>query len=156
MKLSKQNLTPRKFEDVSSIEYSLFTCPLITWPNKNVLIAEFRGECRDNADAAFMTGIVKAANEMWFVSALVLDWQKLKYEWGDEIAQPMGALGIHRVNDKNINAPTAIIVSNLNRLGLTSLVKQEMDGKPERLLFSSFEEALAAVDKQAYSIFKTP
>jgi hypothetical protein len=156
MKLSETKLTPRKFKDVSSIEYSLFTCPLITWPDKNVLVAEFRGECRDNGDADFMTGIIKAANEVWFVSALILDWRKLKYEWGNEIAQPMGALGIHRVNNKNISAPTAIIVSDLNSSGLTSLVNQEMDGKPEELLFNSLEEALAAVDKQAHEIFTAP
>jgi phage major head subunit gpT-like protein len=160
MNLSEIKLTPRKFEDISAIEYSLYTCPLISWPNMKALVAEFRGECGhgsgSNADAAFMAGIVKAAQEAWPAAALILDWRQLKYEWGDEIVKPIDALGTRRVGDKSINAPAAVIISDLNRVGLTSLVKQEMGENPDELLFNSLEEALAAVDKQAHRIYETP
>ena len=124
------------------------------------LVAEFRGECGygsgSNADAAFMAGIVKAAQEAWPASALILDWRQLEYEWGDEIGKPIDAFGTCRVDGKNISAPTAVIISDLNRVGLTSLVKQEMGGNTDELLFNSLEEALVAVDKQAHRIYKTP
>ncbi len=159
MHVSETELTPRRFEDLSSIEYSLYTCPLITWPYMNALVAEFRGECGEgsgsNADAAFMAAIVKAAQEAWPAVALILDWRKLKYEWGDEIVKPIDAFGTCRVGDKSINAPAAVIVSDLNRVGLTSLVKLEMGEEPDELLFNSLEEALVAVDRQAHRIYKT-
>ena len=43
--------------------------------------------------------------------------------------------------------PVAVVVSDLNRKGLTSLVVQEMGADPRRWLFESIEEAALAVDK---------
>ena len=44
--------------------------------------------------------------------------------------------------------PLAIVVSDLNREGLTSLVKEELLEDPKHWLFESLEDALNAVDKE--------
>jgi len=153
-------LTPRKFEEVSSLGYSIFTCPLESWTYMKCLVIEFRGECgygsNSNGDAAFMTGIIKAADSIWHSAGLILDLRQLKYKWGDEMVKAIGALGSCRVKDSYMPFPTAIIVSDLNRNGLTSLAKAEMQVDPTELLFDDIETALSAVDRKAQQIYGRP
>jgi len=180
--VSKSNpiqLTPRKFEDLSALDYSIFTCPLTEWSYKICLIIEFKGECglgcKSNSDATFMTAIVKAACEAWGASALILDLRELKYEWGDQMTRVLDACGsfdtnrlllmsalgeelaapdVTKIPRAHLAFPTACIVSDLNRAGLTSLVKQEMGMSPDELLFQSVEAAVIAVESKLLRIFK--
>src|SRR6266550_5869970 len=96
MSLSEIKLTPRKFEDLCSLEYALATCAMISWPymeQMECLVVHFSGECgngsRNNRTgyAEFMSAIIKAAVEAWKPVALILDLRQLKYEWGDEMGQ---------------------------------------------------------------------
>lgn len=173
-------LTPRKFEDLSPLEYSLFTCPLPQWPSKECLIVEFTGECgaghQSNGDAAFMTAIVKAALEAWEASALILDLRKLKYEWGDQMTRVLAACGsfdlgrlqlmsafgeelavadVTKIPKAYLAFPTACVVSGLNRTGLISLVKQEMGMNPDEILFETTDAALIAVESKLLRVFKS-
>jgi len=150
-------LTEHKLESLSSLSYSIFTCPLITWDYMECLVVAFKGECGhgsgSNGDAAFMTAIIKAAAAVWRPAGCLLDLRQMKYEWGDEMLRPICAFDPCHVGDKLVDFPMAVVVSNLNRRGFTSLVRQEMDGDPGELLFDSIEAALAAVDKQAQRIY---
>jgi len=98
--------------------------------------------------------MVKAGLQGFEPSALVLDLEKLKYEWGDMMTSVFCA-----GQGQYINAefPTAVVVSNLNREGLTSLVEMEMRAKVTDWLFGSLTEAFDAVDqKQSALIQKRP
>ena len=188
MNLSEIQLTPRKFEYLCSLEYSLATCAMISWPQREqmeCLVVEFSGECGKGTCnsrtgyAEFMSAIVKAAVEAWKPVALILDLRQLKYEWGDEMNglfyacdsfQPgpltlRSIFGVYpdlaeselsKMTKESLSFPTAVIVSELNRTGMTSLVKDEMGKSPDDLLFETLEDALAAVDRQAQRIFKKP
>ncbi len=183
-------LTPRKFEDLSSLKYSLFTCPLITWPDKQdmvCLVVEFRGECgqgTQNYDyAGFMSAIIKAAVEAWEPVALIMDLRQLKYRWGDEMTKPFRACApfqagstmlrsifgsypnlvesdLKKITNESLAFPMAVVVSELNRTGLTSLVKDELrrelgkEMNPSDFLFETLEDALAAVDRRLQKIFQ--
>ncbi len=160
----------------------MFTCPSLTWPTWESLIVEFRGECgygcRSNGDATFMTALIKAGLEAWHPFALILDLRKMKYEWGDQMSCPLCAGDAYRPDpldlewmflsaylvERDVNKipkeflefPRACVVSDLNREGLTSLVRLEMRKNPAELLFETLEEALTSVDCQAKRLFKSP
>ena len=186
----KIKLTPRKFEDLSSLKYSLFTCPLITWPDKQgmlCLVVEFGGECgqgtQDHGYADLMSAIIKASVDAWRPMALIMDLRPLKYRWGDEMTKPFRACApfqalslkfgsiceeypnlvesdLSRITNESLAFPMAVVVSELNRTGLTSLVKVELPrelGKemnPDDFLFETLEDALEAVDRQLQKIFQ--
>lgn len=59
----------------------------------------------------------------------------------------------HKIDGKNIPFPVAALVSDRNRKGLTSLVRDEMDAQPELLLFESFEAAVQEIEKQITTIY---
>lgn len=194
MQTKEIKLTPRKFEDLSSLKYSMFTCPLITWPDGGMqcLVIQFRGECGKSTEnngsgyELFMSTIIKAAMTAWQPVALVLDLRQLKYVWGDEMSIPfhthrtfeprellMGSIfgeypklvkgdleELDKIAKDELALPMAAVVSELNRTGLTSLVKEELSrdfGKemnPEDILFETLEDALASVDQRLQKIFQ--
>ena len=88
-----------------------------------------------------MTAIVSAALAAWEPIALIIDLRKMKYEWGDEIDKALCA-GDNIFIDGSF--PTAIVVSELNREGLTSLLQDEMQQDPNEWLFDSIDHALAS------------
>lgn len=97
MPSSEVKLTPCKFEDLCSLEYALFTCPLVSWPEfseMKCLVVRFEGECGKGTSntgqgfASFMSAIITAAIEAWEPVALILDLRELKYDWGDEMSAP--------------------------------------------------------------------
>jgi hypothetical protein len=184
-------LTPRKFEDLSPLKYSLATCPTITWRNweqMKCLVTAFQGECGRGVDgdggdyAGFMSVIIKAAIEAWDPVALILDLRELKYEWGDELTLPLHAPffdpgkvqhqsffgnrpklaegGLNGVANKSLAYPMAVVISDLNRTGLTSLVKDELSlEESENTINSSdlvatLEDAWENVDQRLQKIFQ--
>ena len=143
-------LTERKLEELSSsLKYKIYTCPFEKQSQLEAIVVAFYGKygfgSAGNGDATFMTAIIMAALAGWEPSGLVIDLRQMKYEWGDLIVKAIDA-GANRY----INAPfpTAIVISDLNREGLTSLVSDEMDEEPSKWLFESLETAMREVEKQ--------
>lgn len=59
------------------------------------------------------------------------------------------------MNDEEVDFPIAAIVSDLNRDGLASLVKEEMRSNPEALLFETMDDArkrVIEIAKKTYRI----
>lgn len=71
--------------------------------------------------------------------AIVFDFRRLKYEYGDNMAELLGRWGV----------PFAVVVSPINVEGLTSLVRSELPPEdPESVLFPTLQEAIAGVQAQ--------
>ncbi|HEY3320970.1 MAG TPA: hypothetical protein VGP72_10935 [Planctomycetota bacterium] len=106
-----------------------------------VLVIAFDGEA--SPSFAYMDAMIAAGKAGWDPVALLLDLRKLRYEWGDEMGRTLSdakASGFER------QLPLAVVVSELNRAGLTSLIRDELFGKPEQWLCDSLEAALAMLD----------
>lgn len=71
-------------------------------------------------------------------AGLILDLRELEYWWGDQMAQTLALV--------HVDAPTVkvvAIVSDLNRQGMTSLVRDELFCDPSRWLADGEEQAKA-------------
>ena len=77
--------------------------------------------------------------------AVILDFTTLRYEWGDEMARILFACSIDPL-DSDLRIPVAVIISGLNREGITSLVLDEMDEEPCNWIYQSLDEAIAAIE----------
>lgn len=137
-------IIPLDFADLSEAKVFFASCPLPSLPDDEVLIVGFEGEAGNSHEHCgtftFMRAMITAGVVAWDPTAVVLDLRRLAYEWGDDML---------RVLDVEGDAPVAVVVSDLNREGLTSLVEEEIPGRPEDWLFESIEEAVAAVDRAA-------
>jgi hypothetical protein len=107
------------------------------------LIIAFSGRA-DNEDEycdAFdvMPAVIHAAVSHWSPRVVVLDLRELEYQWGDWMTQTLIAAE---------PLPTAVVISDRNRTGLTSLVSHEMFYHPPDWLYETLEDALAAVVAQ--------
>jgi hypothetical protein len=143
----KMHKTALKLEDLSSIKYEFFACTLPDQSRLNTLIVVFEGEYRygsaGNPDAQFMTAIIKAGLAAWDPPALILDLQQLYYAWGDLMVEVLCSGQDLLLNQP---VPTAVVVSDRNVQGLTSLVLDEMLSDPKKWLFTSLESALSSID----------
>ena len=74
---------------------------------------------------------------------VILDLRDLAYEWGDMMVNPFGAGHQHYIDS---DLPVVAVISDLNRVGLTSLVTDEMQFDPANLLFETMEAALKHLD----------
>jgi hypothetical protein len=144
------DLTPHSLTEMSDVKVAFFTCPLPSKSYCEALIVRCTGECgfgsNSNADAQFMTAMVKAGLAAWEPVALVLDLRELKYQWGDQMLGVLCA-GEGYYYDWS-SPPTAVVVSGLCRDGLTSLIEKEMGGNQRAAdwLYESIEDAVSAVD----------
>ncbi len=142
-------LIERKLKDLSNLHYKIFTCSLPKRSHLDAIVVTFEGEygygSKGDGDAHFMAAIIKAALVAWRTSALVIDLRKMTYEWGDLIAMAIAA-----GQDQYIDAPfpTAIIVSDHNRTGLTSLIRDEILGNPSEWLYNTLKDAINAVEER--------
>lgn len=129
-----------------SVEHRFFSAPLPSLPRSRALVVKFSGcsgvGCANNVDAIYMEAVIASGLIHFSHQALVLDLQEMSYEWGDQMVRPLGAGQGHYVD---ADLPTAVVVSDLNREGLTSLVRDEMLADPSEWLFDTLEEALARV-----------
>jgi len=148
-------LVPCSLDQLSAATYSfargeLLTSPLPDCPRATVLLVAFDGAAgnthQDIGTFAFMKAMIVAGLEAWRPEALILDLRRLRYSWGDEMHDTLAAADgwCRRA------FPTAVVVSDLNRVGLTSLVVREMGRDPQDLLFDSIDEAVSALDQQQY------
>jgi hypothetical protein len=143
-------LTRRTLEALSDLTYELYTCPFEKHSHADALIVSFKGEygygSQGNGDAGFMTAIIKAGLSAFEPLALIIDLREMKYEWGDLIIRALGA-----GDDQYVEAPfpTAVLASELNREGLTSLITHEMEGEsPAKWLYETLEGAMSALEEE--------
>jgi len=150
-------LTRRILNELSNLQYKIFTCPFEKRLQQEALIVAFEGEygngSKGNGDALFMTAIIKAALAAWDSVALILDLRAMMYEWGDLIGSAVFA-GADRYFDAPF--PTSIVISDRNREGMTSFMRDEVGQDPQKWLFDSLEEALRAVEEQLQTRERTP
>ncbi len=150
-------LTERRLDELSNLRYRIFTCPFGKRSDQTAIVVGFEGEygygSKGNGDALFMTAIIKAALAAWDSVALILDLRAMVYEWGDLIGSAVFAGA-----DKYLDAPfpTSIVISDRNREGMTSFMRDEMGQDPQKWLFDSLEEALRAVEEQLQTQERTP
>lgn len=150
-------LSELRFDDLSSIRCRFFACLLPSGPSWEAIVIAFQGEygfgCRGADDAAYMKAMIVGADAAWGPDAIILNLRELRYEWGDEMADVLSTAaclpGAGCVEEEAEHAPArcAIVASDLNRDGLTSLVDEELFSQPEDWLFSSLEDAVAATDR---------
>jgi hypothetical protein len=156
--LDKLHLHEVKLTDVSNIQYRFLLSDSGEFPYSPVLVVEFSGECGfgcdGNEDACFMQGIIAAAFKIWEPACCILDLRGLKYDWGDMMIAIFAAPHDYiRLDGESFEYPIAAVVSDLNRKGLTSLVRDEMFEDPKNLLFETIElayERVVAIARTSY------
>jgi hypothetical protein len=136
------------FRELSQIEYEL-SIGVGPTTESQILVVSFTGTCgigsAGNDDATFMRAIIVAALDAWSPSGLVLDLRHLAYEWGDLMT------GVLCGGDRYCAVPVlpaAVVVSDLCREGLTSLVEHEIMGDSAHWLFEDLESAIEEVERQ--------
>lgn len=145
--MDKLNLTEHKFEELSKLKYSIYTTPSTSKSYLRYLVVAFYGEYRygsagDN-DAAFMRGVIAAALLSWDSQGIIIDLRDMKYMWGDMLQS------VFYVADSiTKDIPTVVLVSDLNREGINSLLKKEMFEDPSKWLYESTEEAIKAIEEK--------
>lgn len=115
-----------------------------------VLLASFHGHAfNSHGQSSFRHIEVLMAANMVAIEpdAVILDFTSLKYVWGDEMARVLFYCSNHPI-ETGLKIPVAVITSELNVVGLTSLVRDEMDEHPENWLFNSRETAIDAVRRR--------
>src|SRR5215204_4407819 len=82
-----------KFEDLSDIAYRMLLRELPPIETNiggvRILVIEFTGKhgigSEGNNDSLFMSTIIRAAMNVWYVDGIVLDLSDLIYGWGNSI-----------------------------------------------------------------------
>ena len=135
-------LTPLSLSDTPA-RCAFAQCRMPSVEHGTCLVISFEADTEAGAEGyslgnyAFMEAMIAAGVAAWYPWAVVLDMAKVRYEWGDEMAQLIASS----------REPTTIITSPLNRKGLTSLVKCELLQEPAEVLFDSLPDALAGCER---------
>lgn len=151
--------TEVRLRDLSSIHCRYFIADIPELKPLPTLIIEFSGECGfgsgSNSDACYMEGMIAAGFKAWDPSCCILDLRQLKYEWGDMMtilfAPPHDLIS---TTAEEVEFPFAAIVSDLNREGFTTLLKQELRRIPERYLVETLGEAVERVTEIARRTYR--
>lgn len=152
-------LHPCKLTDLSGVTSEYATGVLSQ--GHLVLVVHLTGTIenrRTTDDYAFAAASIIAGLEAWQPWALVIDLSRASYSWGDGMenvlsvsqrwAEPiMRSRSIFIGDSLPSQFPTAVVTSGLNEGGLTTLVSEQMNMSPSKLLFPSVEAAVAALDK---------
>jgi hypothetical protein len=77
-------------------------------------------------------------------AGVILDFRELEYSWGDEMGRTLS------ITDPSTGGqmPLVIVVSDLNRAGMTSLLRDELSLEPAEFLVSSEDEAYHLIEPQ--------
>ncbi len=149
-------LTEHRFGDWSDINYRLFTCPLPSDEDPPrftrydaILIMRFEGECGHGSgsasDCQFMRALTRAAVLLHRPKALVLDLSRLTFVWGELMWEFLNA-GKEESADGKL--PTAVVTSDRNRAGLSTMLESDKSEDPQAWLYETMSEAVAAAAKQ--------
>ena len=102
-----------------------------------------------------MEAMIAASFKAWDPSCFILDLRKLTYEWGDMMTALFDPPhDLISTSELKVEFPFAAVVSELNREGLTSLIKQEMQADPEKILFDNIDDACARVVEMARKTYE--
>lgn len=151
-------LPPQK--QVPVLEHSVSHFQSLRGP---VLIAQFTGasgfgcSCADTERQ--IRDVIFAAFEQTRPAALVYDFRAFEYRWGDNLTETFYYHPDASIVDEDVvhpepyvatidSFPVVYAVSDLNRTGLTSLLRDEMDIDPSLYLFESLEEALTIASER--------
>lgn len=111
--------------------------------DKKVVVTTFRGEAAATHELLHVFSAIDEALEEVLESehpaGLILDLRELKYSWGDEMARTLSLPSTWYGGD----FPVVVVTSDLNRAGLTSLVRDEMFSDPNEWLADSEDEAVS-------------
>ena len=137
-------LVEHRFDELSRLQYRIFTCALGGKHNPTALVLKFSGVygvgSAGNDDAALMRIITHAATSTWLSQAAVFDLRELAYEWGDSIWKVFGR-GIETSGVEGL--PCALVVSDLCRRGFSSCAGFVPP------MFDDLDSAIAFVTKPA-------
>jgi hypothetical protein len=139
-------LVEHRFEDLSRLQYRIFTCALGGKHNPAALVLKFSGVygigSEGNGDAAFMRMITRATTSAWQPDAVVFDLRELAYEWGDAI---WGVFG-RKIPASGVEGlPCALVVSDLCRGGFSTCAGFVPP------MFDDLESAIAFVAEPAHA-----
>lgn len=130
-------LTPHRFDDLSDIQYQIFTQTDAGTRRATVMVLQFTGTFGDgsagNDDGVFMRMITLAALSVWRTHGVVFDLRELNYVWGDKIWEIFGH-GIHPPGVEKL--PYATVISDRCREGFATCMS---------IVEPVFEELEAAV-----------
>jgi hypothetical protein len=114
-------LVEHRFDELSRLQYRIFTCELGGKHNATALVLKFSGVCgagsEGNVDAGFMRAIARAATSAWHCHAVVFDLRDLAYVWGNSIWHVFGR-GIPPSVVEGL--PCALVVSDLCKRGFST------------------------------------
>jgi hypothetical protein len=133
-----------KLSDLSAITYAYYVAET-TNRRVNTLIVRFSGVFVGNGDAIFMRAVTCAGLEAWHPLTLGFDFRELSYTWGDEMTDVLDVGEGMVAGSPRRNLPTAVVVSDLCRAGLTSLLLEVWTVPPEQWLFDTVDSARARV-----------
>lgn len=132
-------LVEHRFEELGSLQYRMFTCPLGGKHHAIALILQFSGVfgigSAGNGNADLMRVVTRAALEAWSGHALVFDLRELDYEWGNGIWAALSSGGER--------LPSALVVSDLCRGGFSTCRGMVPP------MYDDLESAVASVAAQA-------
>lgn len=155
--LPTMQIEPIDLRSGVNVEVSFSKATLASSTRFNALIVTVNGTtgigCRSNADASYIEFMTRAALRLIFPTSLVFDFRDFEYEWGDGMARTLSAGENLYIDD---DLPVAIVVSDLCRKGLTSLVRDELFSDPGAWLFDSLDAALAALEVRVESKRQSP
>jgi hypothetical protein len=136
------HITPHSLSDMSAARVSFGSCSIPSTPQDEVLVVAFEGEAGNTHEHSgtfsFMRAMMEAGVAAWQPDAVILDLRGLIYAWGDNMVEVLAI---------DSSLPVAVVVSDLNREALTSLVAEEMFAQPREWLFESLDEAVTAVER---------
>lgn len=141
--------TPFEISKLSEIK-AVFAHAELLDPRSTVMLATLRGHAfNSHGQSSFRHIIALMAANMVAIEpdAVILDFRELKYEWGDEMAGILFYCSNHPI-ETGEKIPVAVITSQLNLDGLTSLVTDEMDERLEDWLFTDFDSAIKSLQKR--------
>jgi hypothetical protein len=164
MKNRETLLQPCALSDLGQVKHSYSRGRLLD-SKQPVLAIRIEGDADSPNESVFdlAAAIIMAGLEAWQPWAVVLDLRAFKYSWGDEMQNALsapqrwyGTVSPVRAAFSGDKLPTeiplAVIVSELNRDGLASLLREQMHEDPSALLYESIDDAFGALDKRLLGV----
>lgn len=154
------NLEPCSLANLSSVqcEFAKGSLPASHHPVILIrLIGSAGNEAGESGSFDLASAMIMAGLEAWQPWAAILDLRRFGYQWGDEMENVLNAAnrwyepvypirGIFAGEHLPKRFPLAVVISDLNREGLTTLVKQRMQIERPSIFYESIDEAASALD----------
>lgn len=137
--LEEITLSPITQDSSGSLRCTLAYCKLPSFPADNCLVVSFAGTIDETSSYEggypYMHARIGNGFAACNPATLILDFAELRYDSGDRMCK--------MIDQKIV---TKVIVSDLNRNGLTNLVSAVLFLNPQNELFNSLPDAITACD----------